>query len=74
MCPNPQETVDLVTFTEEILNKELYFLCSERERESSLQAMQCAPIICKLPLNFHKLGTAIVLIKNSSWYKTKIVF
>ena len=33
MCPNPQETADLVTLTEEILNKELYFLCSERERE-----------------------------------------
>ena len=28
MCPNPQETADLVTFTEEILNGKLYFLCS----------------------------------------------
>ena len=28
MWPNPQETVDLVTFTEEILNGKLYFLCS----------------------------------------------
>ena len=27
MWPNPQETVDLVTFTEEILNAELHFLC-----------------------------------------------
>ena len=27
MWPNPQETVDLVTFTEEILNGELHFLC-----------------------------------------------
>ena len=26
---NPQETVDLVTFTEEILHGKLYFLCSE---------------------------------------------
>ena len=24
MWPNPQETVDLVTFTEEILNRKLY--------------------------------------------------
>ena len=24
-----QETVDLVTFTEEILNRKLYFLCSD---------------------------------------------
>ena len=26
--PNPQETVNLVTFTAEILNGKLYFLCS----------------------------------------------
>ena len=25
MSPNPEETADLVTFTEEILNEELYF-------------------------------------------------
>ena len=28
MSPNPQETADLVTFTEEILNGKLQFLCS----------------------------------------------
>ena len=28
MWPNPQETEDLVTFTEEILNGKLHFLCS----------------------------------------------
>ena len=28
MRPNPQETADLVTFTEEILNGKLHFLCS----------------------------------------------
>ena len=28
MWTNPQETVDLVTFTEEILNRKLHFLCS----------------------------------------------
>ena len=26
MWPNPQETVDLVTFTEEILNEKIHFL------------------------------------------------
>ena len=31
MWPNPQETADLVTFTEEILNGILHFLCSEME-------------------------------------------
>ena len=29
MRPNPQETVDLVTFTEEILNGNFHFLCSD---------------------------------------------
>ena len=29
MWPNPQETVDLVTFTEEILNGKFHFLCSD---------------------------------------------
>ena len=28
MWPNPQETADLFTFTEEILNEKLHFLCS----------------------------------------------
>ena len=29
MWPNPQETASSVTFTEEILNEKLYFLCSD---------------------------------------------
>ena len=29
MWPNPQETAGLVTFTEEILNYKLHFLCGE---------------------------------------------
>ena len=32
MLPNLQETAGLVTFTEEILNGKLYFLCSGQER------------------------------------------
>ena len=28
MWPNPEETVDLVTITEEIFNEKLHFLCS----------------------------------------------
>ena len=30
MCPNPQFPADLVTFTEEIRNGKLHFLCSAR--------------------------------------------
>ena len=29
MWPNPQESADLVTFTEEILNGKPYFLCND---------------------------------------------
>ena len=29
MWPNPQFSVELVTFTEEVLNGKLHFLCSE---------------------------------------------
>ena len=36
MRPNPQETVDLVTFTEKILNGNLHFLCSVSSCFSSL--------------------------------------
>ena len=32
MLPNPQFPADLVTFTEEILNGKLHFLCSEMKR------------------------------------------
>ena len=31
MWPNSQETTDLVTFTEEIYNGKLHFLCSDVE-------------------------------------------
>ena len=30
MLPNRQKTVDLVTFTEEILNEKLNFLCRDQ--------------------------------------------
>ena len=30
MWPNPEETANLVTFTEEILNGKLHFLCNEK--------------------------------------------
>ena len=35
MWPNPQETADLVTFTEEILNGKLHFLCSKTRTPAS---------------------------------------
>ena len=53
MCPNPQETVDLVTFTE-ILNGKLHFLCSDRmvtylERLSPIKLLDpLVTWICKI--------------------------
>ena len=32
MCRSPQETADLVTFTEEFLNGNLHFLCSVKAK------------------------------------------
>ena len=40
MWPNTQETADLVTFTEEMLNGKLYFLCSV-----SLQGLCRTPLL-----------------------------
>ena len=40
MWPNPQETADLVTFTEEILNGKLHFLCSVMETLMTLAGFQ----------------------------------
>ena len=37
MWPNPQETADLVTFTEEILNGKLHFSCSVLEISAFLK-------------------------------------
>ena len=43
MWPNPQETTDLVTFTEEILNGKLYFLCSETSSTNTVFLLISAP-------------------------------
>ena len=40
MRPNPQFPTDLVTFTEEILNRKLHFLCSERHEDIYLENNQ----------------------------------
>ena len=44
MGPNPQETTDLVTFTEEILNGKFHFLCSvcRTANKSKLRTVFCA--------------------------------
>ena len=36
MWPNPKEAADLVTFTEEILNGKLHFLCSLKDGQLTI--------------------------------------
>ena len=45
MWPNPQETVDLVTFTEEIFNGKLHFLCSNEKAPIFYDLLQIISLI-----------------------------
>ena len=53
MWPNPQETEDLITFTEQILNWKLFFVCSAGFQSfnvalcSNMGAMHGIPTILK---------------------------
>ena len=40
MWPNPQETVDVITFDEEILNGKLCFLCNDSADDTNLMKFQ----------------------------------
>ena len=58
MWPNPLETRDLVTFTEEILNGKLYFLCSV----NSLQVL----LLKSISTAFSKQSnSSLCFVKNS---------
>ena len=56
MGPNPQETADLVTFTEEILNGKLHFLCSDVIRHTQT-VNQIAEFLADKHRNFLHVGT-----------------
>ena len=36
MWPNPQETADSITFTEEIINGKRHFLCSDKNTNQKI--------------------------------------
>ena len=59
MWPNPQETADLVTFSEEILNGKLQFLCSVwHDHEYSSDAVQiCVAIFAERIFTVNKAGS-----------------
>ena len=44
MRPNPQQTADLVTFTEEILNDKLHFLCGVLDRQGTHETQKLLPL------------------------------
>ena len=46
MWSNPQETADLVTFTEEVLTGKLHFMCSEKNSVDGVSffAFPCAKV------------------------------
>ena len=48
MCPNPQETADLVTFTKEIFDEKLHFLCSVHYYLGSSNLSWCTYLIRKI--------------------------
>ena len=64
MWPNPQETADLVTFTEEILNGKLHFLCSDtskiKKKTCSFQDTQRAFTCSKLTIETLEQGLKYV--------------
>ena len=67
MSPNPQETAGMVTFTEEILNERLYFLCSSFQYRC---VRACIPIyvrsvFCVLPLFYIYLKTVKKCVLNT---------
>ena len=55
MYPNPQFPADLVTFTEEIINEKVHFLCSDininATRADSKESLLCKKI-CDSCLDF----------------------
>ena len=70
MWPNPQFPADLVTFTEEILNRKLHFLCSVNSRGQYFVfkiSLTCKPDAFEICLDL----SLIPLIKfstNTSFY------
>ena len=61
MWPNPQETADLITFTEEILNGKLYF-CAVKKCKIFIFRSEC-----KLHMKLFPFDTQYCPMKFGSW-------
>ena len=64
MRPNPQETPDLVTFTEEILDGNLYFLFSVGSVGQTLTWMVWLVLVHKVSVLVHEI---VALVKILTW-------
>ena len=66
MWPDPQETEDLVTFTKEILNGKLQFLCSvmrsKKECLITLIKLKAAVVSEKCSIYFFLLAISLFII------------
>ena len=67
MWPNPQETADLVTFTEEILNGKLHFLCSDHSNTGSFFCNMLPKVNSAIHWNF------ICPMKSYSFFLSKVI-
>ena len=57
MWPNPQETAELITFTEEIFNGKLHFLCSIKE----IVLFPCVENLLRKFKNHHIKKTSLIV-------------
>ena len=70
MWPSPQETADLVTFTEEILNRKLHFLNSDNRTITCLQIVLTSDIQNRCSEKIHKAHKKILVFE---YFFNKIV-
>ena len=77
MWPNPQETADLVTITEETLNEKLHFLCSDHPWNFDLTFSKIINIHQRVFHDFFKFApdwnlTIMILISYFTRYRAFI--
>ena len=75
MWPNPRETTDLITFTEEILNEKLHFLCSEYScllNRTLVNGCFCEPLLNFLDSNNFRNKSALNIEFLCEWLHRQI--
>ena len=70
MWPNPQFPADLVTFTEQILNVKLHFLCSDANKETTMVICEQNSTLTYLIVHFDYFINIMEAVFISSFYYT----